>query len=186
MINNAKFINRAKIIKDKGTNRDLFNQNIVKKYSWVDCGSSYGLSEINAAFLYSQFKQGKKITKKRVEIFNQYHKLLRELEIKNLVTRPTIPRYAKHNGHIYYLIIKKNRDKLIKYLKRKKIISTFHYIPLHSSLFGKLKSKTKSSMKYTNFISKKLLRLPMNKHLNLKSQMLIKKNIFNFFKLPLI
>jgi dTDP-4-amino-4,6-dideoxygalactose transaminase len=80
IINNPKFIKRAKIIRDKGTNRDLFNQNMVKKYTWVDYGSSYGLSEINAAFLYGQLKQAKKITRKRLAIFKLYHKLLETLK----------------------------------------------------------------------------------------------------------
>jgi dTDP-4-amino-4,6-dideoxygalactose transaminase len=80
LINNPKFIKKAKIIRDKGTNRDLFNQNIINKYTWVNYGSSYGLSEINAAFLYSQLNQAKEITKKRLTIFNRYHKLLKILK----------------------------------------------------------------------------------------------------------
>jgi dTDP-4-amino-4,6-dideoxygalactose transaminase len=158
IINNPKFIKRAKIIRYKGTNRDLFNQNMVKKYTWVDYGSSYGLSEINAAFLYGQLKQAKKITRKRLAIFKLYHKLLKNLEIKKLITRPTIPLYAKPNGHMYYILVKNNkRDKLIKYLKQKKINTVFHYIPLHSSPFGKLKATTKSIMQHTNMISNILI-----------------------------
>ena len=107
LINNKKFIKRAKVIRDKGTNRDLFNQNMIKKYTWVDLGSSYGLSEINAAFLYGQLKQAKKIITKRLAIFNYYHKLLENLEIKKLIKRPTIPTYAKVNGHMYYILVKK-------------------------------------------------------------------------------
>ena len=182
IINNPKFIKRAKIIRDKGTNRDLFNQNMVKKYTWVDYGSSYGLSEINAAFLYGQLKQAKKITKKRLAIFELYHKLLENLEIKKLITRPTIPTYAKANGHIYYILVKNNkRDKLIKYLKQKKIITVFHYIPLHSSPFGKLKATTKSTMRNTNIISNTLLRFPMHLRLNKKNIGKCTDEIFNFF-----
>jgi dTDP-4-amino-4,6-dideoxygalactose transaminase len=184
IINNPKFIKRAKIIRDKGTNRDLFNQNMVKKYTWVDYGSSYGLSEINAAFLYSQLKQAKKITKKRLSIFKLYHKLLESLEIKKLITRPTIPIYAKANGHMYYILIKNNkRDKLIKYLQQKKIHTVFHYIPLHSSPFGKLKAITRSTMHNTNIISKNLLRLPMHNKLQNNQIKKIYKEILNFFKL---
>ena len=182
IINNPKFIKRAKIIRDKGTNRDLFNQNMVKKYTWVDYGSSYGLSEINAAFLYGQLKQAKKITKKRLAIFELYHKLLENLEIKKLITRPTIPTYAKANGHIYYILVKNNkRDKLIKYLKQKKISTVFHYIPLHSSPFGKLKATTKSTMRNTNIISNTLLRFPMHLRLNKKNIGKCTDEIFNFF-----
>jgi dTDP-4-amino-4,6-dideoxygalactose transaminase len=184
IINNSKFIKRAKIIRDKGTNRDLFNQNMVKKYTWVDYGSSYGLSEINAAFLYEQLKQAKKITRKRLVIFKLYHKLLEKLEIKKLITRPTIPTYATANGHMYYILVKNNkRDKLIKYLQQKKIQTVFHYIPLHSSPFGKLKATTKSTMRNTNMISNNLLRLPMHLKLNKKSMIRCANELLNFFKL---
>jgi len=181
IINNPKFIKRAKIIRDKGTNRDLFNQNMVKKYTWVDYGSSYGLSEINAAFLYSQLKQAKKITRKRLAIFKLYNKLLEKLEIKKLIKRPTIPTYAKANGHMYYILVKNNkRDKLLKYLKQKKINTVFHYIPLHSSPFGKLKVTTKSTMHNTNVIANTLLRLPMHQSLNNLDIKIITNKILNF------
>ena len=182
IINNPKFIKRAKIIRDKGTNRDLFNQNMVKKYTWVDYGSSYGLSEINAAFLYGQLKQAKKITRKRLAIFKLYHKLLEKLEIKKLIKRPTIPTYAKANGHMYYILVKNNkRDKLIKHLQQKKINTVFHYIPLHSSRFGKLKATTKLTIHNTNSIANTLLRLPMHLKLNKKSIIKCTNEISNFF-----
>ena len=181
LINNPKFIKRAKIIRDKGTNRDLFNQNMVKKYTWVDYGSSYGLSEINAAFLYEQLKQAKKITKKRLAILKLYHKLLENLEMRKLITRPKIPSYGKTNGHMYYILVKNNkRDKLIKYLQQKKIYTVFHYIPLHGSPFGKLKATTKSTMQSTNMISNTLLRLPMHSKLQSKEVIKICVAISNF------
>jgi dTDP-4-amino-4,6-dideoxygalactose transaminase len=183
LINNPKFIKRAKIIRDKGTNRDLFNQNMVKKYTWIDYGSSYGLSEINAAFLYTQLKQAKKITRKRLAIFKLYHKLLENLEIKKLITRPTIPSYAKPNGHMYYILVKNNKhDKFIKYLQQKKVNSVFHYIPLHSSPFGKLNATTKSTMHNTNMVSNTLLRLPMHLKLNKKIVKIISVQISNLAK----
>ena len=186
LINNPKFIKRAKVLRDKGTNRDLFNQNMVKKYTWVDYGSSYGLSEINAAFLYSQLKQAKKITRKRFSVFKLYHKLLENLEIKKLIKRPTVPKYAGHNGHMYYLIFKDNqRNKLIKYLKQKKINTVFHYISLHNSLFGRLKSKVGSTMYNTNFISNSLLRLPMHIKLSKKDILRCVNEIYYFNKINL-
>ena len=182
LINNLKFIKRAKIIRDKGTNRDLFNQNMVKKYTWVDYGSSYGLSEINAVFLYSQLKQAKKIMKKRTDIFNIYHQGLKSLEVKKMIKRPSIPKYAKHNGHIYYLIVKNNqRNNLIKYLKQKKINTVFHYIPLHNSPNGKLKTKVQTTMHNTNFISNNLLRLPMHFNLSKKDIMRCTNQIKVFY-----
>ena len=183
LINNKKFIKRAKILRDKGTNRDDFNNNVVKKYTWVDLGSSYGLSEINAAFLYAQLLKAKKIIIKRLKIFNLYHSLLQTLEITNVIKRPTIPTYVKPNGHMYYILVKKNkRDKFIKYLKQKKINTVFHYIPLHSSPFGKLKATTKSTMHNTNRISNTLLRLPMHLRLNKKIVKLISDHISHFVK----
>lgn len=183
LINNKKFIKRAKIIRDKGTNRDLFNKNLVRKYTWVDYGSSYALTEINAAFLYSQFQKAEKITSKRIRIFNHYHKFLKELEINKLIKRPSVPDYAKHNGHLYYIIIKNNkRDKLIAYLKQKKISSAFHYSPLHSSPFGRLKSKKKFTLTNTSAISKNLLRLPMHNILSKKDVVNCLNQIHLFFK----
>jgi dTDP-4-amino-4,6-dideoxygalactose transaminase len=183
IINNPKFIKRAKIIRDKGTNRDLFNQNMVKKYTWVDYGSSYGLSEINAAFLYGQLKQAKKITRKRLAIFKLYHKLLENLEIKKLIIRPTIPSYAKANGHMYYILVKNNkRDKLTRYLQSKKINTVFHYIPLHSSPFGKLKATTKSIMHNTNMIANNLLRLPIHLSINVLDTKRITYKIMDFLR----
>tara|TARA_B100001057_G_scaffold374788_1_gene379478 strand:+ start:500 stop:1627 length:1128 start_codon:yes stop_codon:yes gene_type:complete len=182
LINNLKFIKRAKVIRDKGTNRELFNQNMVKKYTWVDYGSNYGLSEINAAFLYSQLKQAKKITKKKINIFNNYHQQLDSLEIKKLIKRPTIPKYTKHNAHMYYLIVKNNqRNKLIEFLKQKNIDVVFHYVPLHGSPYGRLKTKVQSTMHNTNFISNNLLRLPMHIYLSRKDVKRCVNQIKSFF-----
>jgi len=181
LINNKKFIKRAKIIRDKGTNRDDFNNNIVKKYRWIDYGSSYGISEINAAFLYAQLLKAKKTIKKRLKIFNLYNSLLQKLEINNVIKRPTIPTYVRPNGHIYYILVKSNkRDKFIKYLKQKKINTIFHYIPLHSSPFGKLKTTTKTTMFNTNMISNTILRLPVHSKLQNKEVMKICIAISNF------
>jgi dTDP-4-amino-4,6-dideoxygalactose transaminase len=182
LINNPKFIKRAKIIRDKGTNRDLFNQNMIKKYSWVDIGSSYALSEINAAFLYAQLKKVRKITKKRKSLFNLYDQQLKILEDNGFILRNTIPSYSGYNGHIYYIqILKKKRSDLIKYLNKKSINSVFHYIPLHSSTYGSKNGLIKMKMVNTNTISNNLIRLPMYYKLKNKDIKMICKNIFDFF-----
>ena len=182
IINNKKFINKARIIRDKGTNRDLFNKNMIKKYTWVYYGSSYGLSEINAVFLYSQLIQVRKIIKKRLQIFNYYLKLFSKIDRKNIIKIPKVPNYSKPNGHMFYIIIQKNkRAKLMNYLKKKKISSVFHYIPLHSSIFGKIKTKTKFSMSNTNKISKNLLRLPLHTYMSVNDVLKIFKEIDFFF-----
>jgi dTDP-4-amino-4,6-dideoxygalactose transaminase len=181
LINNKKFIKRAKIIRDKGTNRDDFNNNIVKKYTWVDLGSSYGLSEINAAFLYAQLLKAKSIIKNRIKIWNNYHHLFYKLEKEKKLTRHQIPNYAKSNSHIYYLIVKKKlRDKLIKHLKSQNIISLFHYIPLHTSYYFRKFHKKKINFINTDLISKSLIRLPLHNKLTIIDQVKIKDKI-NFF-----
>ena len=178
LINNKKFIRRARIIRDKGTNRDDFNNNIVKKYTWVDLGSSYGLSEINAAFLYAQLLKAKSIIKNRIKIWNNYHHLFFELDREKKIVRPKIPNYAKNNAHIYYLIIKKNiRDKLISFLKSENIISLFHYMPLHATSFFKKKFKKKCKLSSTDQISKSLIRLPLHEKLTVFEQKKIKDKI---------
>jgi dTDP-4-amino-4,6-dideoxygalactose transaminase len=182
LINNPIFIKRARIIRDKGTNRDLFNKNLVKKYTWVDIGSSYGLSEINAAFLYAQLIQAKKITKYRKKIFNIYQKELKRLEGLNFLSRPFIPNYSNYNGHMYYIqILKNKRLKLIKYLKKKFINSVFHYIPLHSSPYIKEKKFSMFSLKNTNRTSNNILRLPIYYGISSKKVKMICKHILNFY-----
>lgn len=183
LINNNKLIKKAKIIRDKGTNREAFNNNFVKKYTWVSIGSSYGLSEINAAFLYTQLSKAKSIIKKRIEIWNNYHHLFYKLENEKKLVRPNIPIYAKDNAHIYYLVLRKNiRDKLIKYLKSKNIITLFHYIPLHTSPFFKKHFKKNNILNNTEVISKKIIRLPIYPGLSKKKILRIKNLIFNFLK----
>jgi dTDP-4-amino-4,6-dideoxygalactose transaminase len=172
LINNEKFVKRSKIIRDKGTNRDDFDNNLVKKYTWTDIGSSYCLSEINASFLYAQLKECKTITKKRLKLWNLYHRLFRTLELQKKIARPLIPKYAKNIAHIYWILVKKRyRDKIINYLKSKNIMALFHYIPLHSSPYYKKLSKKKNYLKITDSISKSIIRLPL--HLDLKSRDII-------------
>ncbi len=181
LINNKKFIRRAKIIRDKGTNRDDFNNNIVKKYKWIDIGSSYGLSEINAAFLYAQLLKAKSIIKNRIKVWNNYHNLFYKLEKGGELTRPQIPKYTKSNAHIYFLLIKKSlRDKLIKYLKSQNIISLFHYIPLHLSYYFIKYYKKKIHLINTNLISKSLIRLPLHNKITIGQQIKVRNKI-NFF-----
>jgi len=181
LINNKKFIKRAKILRDKGTNRDDFNNNFVKKYTWVDLGSSYGLSEINAAFLYAQLLKAKSIIKNRIKIWSDYHHLFYKLEKEKKLIRPQIPNYAKSNSHIYYLIVKKKlRDKLIKHLKSQNVISLFHYIPLDTSYYFRKLHKKKFNLINTDLISKSLIRLPLHNQLTIIDQIKIKNKI-NFF-----
>lgn len=183
LINNKKFIKRAKIIRDKGTNRDDFNNNLTKKYSWVDIGSSYCLSEINASFLFAQLKLANYIIRKRVKIWNTYHKYFEKLEIEKKIIRQFIPKYAKNIAHMYWIIVdKKYRNKLISYLRMKNISSLFHYIPLHNSPFNKKKFKNKINLKVTNSISKSIIRLPLHLDLKKKDIASIASHVKKFFE----
>jgi len=181
LINNSKFIERAKIIKDKGTNRGQFEKNLVKKYTWVDIGSSYGLSEINCAYLYCQLLKIKKIINKRIKIWNAYFKYFSK--IKN-IQNPQIPTYNKHNGHIYYVIIKNFflRDKILKALNKKKVNAVFHYVPLHSSKAGKKYARISGNLSNTVLISKSLIRLPLFYDFKISDV----KKFFNIFNKCLI
>lgn len=184
LINNKKFIKRAKIIRDKGTNRDEFNRNKVKSYKWIDIGSSYGLSEINAAFLLAQLENAKKTTNKRKIIFNIYHNKLKKLEQLGFIKRATVPHYSGYNGHIYYVhVLKKKRSDLIRNLKKNYINSLFHYIPLHSSPFSKKKNFQKLLMKHTNTIASTLIRLPINSKITKSNIKKIYKIFTSFYKI---
>lgn len=167
LINNPKLIERAEIIREKGTNRSKFFRGEIDKYSWVDIGSSYLPSEINAAFLYAQLEKAEEITQARLRRWNLYYKLLKPLQDKDLINLPTITENCQHNGHMFFIKTKdlQERSKLISYLKQRKIMSVFHYIPLHSSPAGKKFSIFNGQDIYTTSESEKLLRLPM--HLNL-------------------
>jgi dTDP-4-amino-4,6-dideoxygalactose transaminase len=163
LVNNKKFVERAEIIREKGTNRSNFFRGLVSKYTWVDIGSSYLPSEIIAAFLFAQLEQMYELTKKRLEIWDIYHTAFEELELKGLLRRPIIPIECVHNAHMYYILLNnlETRTRLIETLNEYGIMSVFHYVPLHSSPAGKKFARYSNSMTVTNKISNTLLRLPL-------------------------
>lgn len=157
LVNDERLINRAEVIREKGTNRKLFTKGKVDKYTWVDIGSSYLLSELSAAFLYAQLQKTKEVTQRRMHFWEIYKK---ELAFLNPIT---IKEELKHNAHIFYIKCnnKGQRSSLIKHLKSKSIKSAFHYVPLHSSPAGKLFGRFHGEDKYTTKESERLLRLPL-------------------------
>lgn len=183
-INNPKYIERAEIIREKGTNRSKFFRGQVDKYTWVDIGSSYLPSEVVASFLYAQLEDVSKINKKRIRIWNMYHTLLQDLEKKELIRRPIVPEHVTHNGHLYYVLLNdtETRTKLIQYLKNKGILSVFHYIPLHSSPAGKKYSRSSGQLRVTNSISDRLLRLPLYYDMKKENIVEIVELLYSFFK----
>ena len=163
LINNAKYIESADIIREKGTNRSKFFRGEVDKYRWVDIGSSYLPGELTAAFLAAQFEHAEEITQKRLDVWNKYHKIFQDLEKTEKVRRPIIPKECEHNGHIYYLLINKkyNRDRVLHKMNELGVNAVFHYQPLHSSPAGKKYGKHSSHLTVTDDISERIIRLPM-------------------------
>ncbi len=153
----------AEIIREKGTNRAKFFRGQVDKYTWVEMGSSYLPSDMNAAYLYAQLEMADEITNDRLSSWNHYYKEFEELENKGRIQRPFIPENCTHNAHMFYLKTKdlEVRTKLISFLKANEILSVFHYIPLHSAPAGAVYSRFNGEDKYTTKESERLVRLPM-------------------------
>jgi len=162
-IMNANHVERAEIIREKGTNRSRFFRGEVDKYSWVDIGSSYLPSELNAAYLYAQMETAEIILNNRLDSWNYYNSTLEPLFKQGLIELPQIPPDCKHNAHMFYIKVKdlSVRTALIDYLMKNGVYSVFHYVPLHSSTAGKLFSRFAGNDIYTTKESERLLRLPL-------------------------
>lgn len=163
LIQNDKFVERAEIIREKGTNRSKFFRGQVDKYSWVDIGSSYLPSELNAAYLYAQLEEADEVNEDRLNSWNFYYNGLKDLYKRGCIELPFIPDGCKHNAHMFYIKCKdlEERTKLIEYLKESGIMAVFHYIPLHSSEAGLKYSRFNGVDRYTTKESERLLRLPL-------------------------
>ena len=161
---------KAEILREKGTDRSKFFRGQVDKYRWMDYGSSYLPSELNAAYLYAQLEVCDQIQDKRMKIWNYYHRELEALEKEGKITRPVIPEGCIHNAHMYYLKVRdmEVRTKLIHYLREKGICSVFHYIPLHTAPAGQKFGRFAGEDRYTTKESERLLRLPMFYNLDMK------------------
>jgi dTDP-4-amino-4,6-dideoxygalactose transaminase len=163
LINDPQFVDRAEVVWEKGTNRSQFFRGQVDKYTWVDLGSSYLPGEIIAAFLWAQMEEAEAITARRHAIWQEYHGSLAESEQAGDVRRPIIPADRSHNAHMYYLLLPDlaRRTAFIDRLKAHEIQSVFHYIPLHSSPFGRSAGRSVGDMSNTDATSDRLVRLPM-------------------------
>jgi dTDP-4-amino-4,6-dideoxygalactose transaminase len=163
LVNGEHFHDRAEILREKGTNRRQFLRGQIDKYTWVDLGSSYLPSELNAAVLMAQLERAREITTARVEVWNQYYAVFADLEAKGRVKRPTVPEHCLHNGHIFYLLAGdlEERTALLTQLKSAGIASVFHYIPLHSAPAGRKYGRTAGSLDHTDSCAERLLRLPL-------------------------
>jgi dTDP-4-amino-4,6-dideoxygalactose transaminase len=182
-INNKKLIERAEIIREKGTDRSKFYRGKVDKYSWQDIGSSYLMSELQAAFLFANLEQAEIIKTKRCSIWALYFKNLKVLEKKSLIKLPVLPEFCQHNGHIFYLKTnaEKTRDQLISYLKQKSIQAVFHYLPLHNTTMGKRHGKVVGNDSHTLKTSQCIMRLPLFSSITSEEANYITESIIQFF-----
>ena len=163
LIRNEADIERAEIVREKGTDRSRFLRGQVDKYTWVDCGSSYLPSDINAAYLWAQLEEADKINQDRLASWNMYYERLKPLEEKGILQLPYIPAECEHNAHMFYIKTGglEERTALTAYLKDAGVGSAFHYVPLHSAPAGERFGVMAGEDRYTTNTYERLLRLPM-------------------------
>ncbi|SHM55072.1 dTDP-4-amino-4,6-dideoxygalactose transaminase [Fibrobacter sp. UWR3] len=183
LINDPKYNDRAEIIREKGTNRCQFHRGEVDKYTWVELGSSYLPSELNAAYLYAELECADIINDARMASWNAYRERLALLAEKGLVELPYIPEHCTHNAHMFYLKVEDlaTRTALLKHLTYNGILAVFHYVPLHSSPAGMRFGRFHGEDKYTTNESNRLLRLPMFYGLKPEEIEYICGKVFEFF-----
>ena len=163
LINNPEFRLRAEIVREKGTNRSQFFRGEVDKYTWVELGSAYCPSELDAAFLLGQLENAERVTKSRIAMWEKYHRELKALEDREILRRPGVPEDCESNAHIYFVVLPslKQRESLFHFMKEKKIQLSSHYVPLHSSPAGRKLGRSASAMEVTDEAFDGLLRLPL-------------------------
>jgi dTDP-4-amino-4,6-dideoxygalactose transaminase len=163
LLNDARWIERAVVLRDKGTNRNRFFRGEVDKYSWVDLGSSYGMSELTAAFLYAQFERAGELVAGRRRTWELYRDMLEPLEERGFLRRPHVPQHVTHNGHLYYVLLpeESDRDRVLTRLKELGVHAVFHYVPLHSSEGGRRYGRASGRLATTEATSASLIRLPL-------------------------
>ena len=183
-INNPAYIERCEIIREKGTNRSKFFRGEIDKYSWVDVGSSYLPSELNAAYLYAQLEVAEQINKKRLDLWDNYYNGLHDLQEQEYLELPYIPSECQHNAHMFYIKLKNldQRTQMLDYLRKKGIYAVFHYVPLHSSKAGKEFGEFVGDDIYTTKESDRLLRLPMFYGLSMELSDYVIDCIHGFFR----
>ena len=184
LIKDSAKAEEAEIIREKGTNRSKFFRGQIDKYTWVDAGSSYLPSELNAAYLWAQLEKAEEINNNRLAAWNYYQQALQPLEERGRIQLPVIPQGCVHNAHMFYIKVKdlQERTAFIEYLKKNEIGAVFHYIPLHSSPAGCRFGRFHGEDRYTTSESERLVRLPMYYNLSEDEQGYIVDKIMEFFK----
>ena len=184
LINDPEYSEKAEIIREKGTDRSKFLRGQIDKYTWVDYGSSYLPSELNAAYLYAQLMSADKINDARLACWDRYYSNLKELADEGHIGLPFVPSYCKHNAHMFYIKAKdiEERTGLISYLKENEIAAVFHYIPLHSSPAGRKFGRFSGEDVFTTRESERLARLPMYYGLTFEQVDRVCEVIYSFYK----
>lgn len=183
VINDEKFVQRAEIIREKGTNRSQFFRGMVDKYSWVDIGSSYLMNDVSAAYLWGNLEKADEIHEDRSNSWNTYYSGLKELEVKGFIELPIIPSECKHNAHMFYIKVKdiNERTKILKYLFENGVYAVFHYVPLHSSSAGVEFGRFYEDDNFTTKESERIIRLPMYYGLKDKDKQIVLEKISAFY-----
>lgn len=183
LIQDEKYIEDAEIYREKGTNRSKFFRGQIDKYTWVDYGSSYLPSDLNAAYLWAQLEMAEEINEHRLACWNRYYDNLKDLQNAGKITLPTIPEGCVHNAHMFYLKSKdlEERTAFIDFMKEKGILTVFHYIPLHSAPAGVRYGRFHGEDVYTTKESERLVRLPMYYSLTLEEVDFISDAIKEFY-----
>lgn len=163
LVNDPALMERAEIIHEKGTDRSRFHRGQVDKYRWQDVGSSYVLSDLAAAFLYGQLEHAEAVTADRLRTWNAYHEALAPREDDSLLRRPVVPAGARHNGHIYYVLLPDlaARTAFIAGLASRGVVAVHHYVPLHSSPAGRRYGRAHGDLGVTDDVADRLARLPL-------------------------
>lgn len=183
LIQDPANVERAEIIREKGTNRSKFFRGEIDKYTWVAAGSSYLPSELNAAYLYAQLERAQEIFDWRMACWDRYYEGLKPLAEAGRLDLPVIPEGCQHNAHMFYIKVKdlEERTALIDYLKGREIHAVFHYIPLHTSPAGQVLGRFHGEDRYTTKESERLLRLPLYYGLRPEEVDLVIDAVQNFF-----
>ncbi len=184
LIQDDSYVESAEIIREKGTNRSKFYRGQIDKYTWVDFGSSYLPSDMNAAYLYAQLEMAEEINEERIACWNRYYENLKPLADSGKLELPVVPEGCVHNAHMFYIKTKdiEERTALIQHLKNKEVMSVFHYIPLHTAPAGLKFGRFHGEDRYTTVESERLTRLPMYYRLTLEQVDYICEQVKDFYQ----
>jgi len=183
LINDASLVERAEIIREKGTNRSQFFRGQVDKYTWRDMGSSYLMADLQAAYLWAQLETAERINQQRLRLWQRYYEALQPLAAQGRIELPVIPASCEHNAHMFYIKLRDQDDRqaLINWMKEAEILTVFHYIPLHSSPAGQRFSQFAGVDHFTTVESERLLRLPLFYNLSDNNQSTVISSLLSFF-----